>query len=541
MSRPLALAVAGLLAALLLLGTIQKLDHDEIVHVHTAWMIFDGQVPARDFQVRHNPLYHYATAPLWAWIEDAGDMLLAHRGLMWLNLVALTGLVIVAGRRLADGRLAVWAAVFLLTTTTLAVGSIEARPDPVQAALSFFALLVLLPGGIASGERRILTAGLVAGVAMCVLQKALYGILAGAPTLVWSALEFPDRPRDAFRAVSPARALARLALYAAGVAAPLALLVALYAHAGALDLYVLYCWKWNAAYASSRQVRWEEVWRWFHRAPHVWLLAAGGAALALRRTPWALAVAVPFAAQLAGVFLSGAQYKQYLLGLWPFAALLAALAHVAILDRLSTRGVYLALLAAVLIARPGRVFTIIVQERGLMQSSLEAIRFVQRETALTEQVFDDDHALNVVRRNTSFNWFGHAEDFEDLTRAAGRPIRPDRIAELARLRPRVVVHAQHRDEPLHAWITQRYRPILVRDLWIASVRAVADASGRATADLPAAGRYRVKRATPSAKPLSVRGRPLPPGGALLPAGPSAVEGLAPGEAVVVELHVELRS
>jgi 4-amino-4-deoxy-L-arabinose transferase-like glycosyltransferase len=510
LNRPLALVIAGLLAALLLLGTIQKLDHDEIVHVHTAWMIFDGQVPARDFQVRHHPLYHWATAPLYAWFQDAGDVLIAHRGLMWANLIALTVLVVLAGRRLADTRVGLWSAVFLLTTTTLAVGTIEARPDPVQATLSFLAVLLLLPGVIESGETRLFTAGLITGLALCVLQKALYGLIAAAPAVLWAA----------FRDAPPGRALARLVLFAVAMLLPVLLMVAYYNHVGALDDYLLYCWKWNAAYASSRQVRWEEVFRWFHRAPHVWVLAFAGGALALRRPAWGIAVAIPFAAQAAGVVLSGAQYKQYLLGLWPFAALLAGLAHTALLDRLRDARPYVLVLALVLIARPGRVWSIIVTERDLMLSSLEAIRFVQRATHLTERVFDDDHALNVMRHNTSFNWFGHEEDFADLSRAAGRPMRPDRVAELARHRPRIVVHALHKDARVNDYVRARYRPYLVKELWIASVRATADAAGRVRVDIPAAGRYRVRR--------SVRS---------LPAGPATLEGFAPGEDAVVELEL----
>lgn len=59
-------ATLVLLAAwLLVLGVfVRPMDHDEVEHLHCAWLVSRGQVPFRDFWQHHSPMIYLAFAPL---------------------------------------------------------------------------------------------------------------------------------------------------------------------------------------------------------------------------------------------------------------------------------------------------------------------------------------------------------------------------------------------------------------------------------------------------------------------------------------------
>ena len=57
------------------------IDPDESQHLHVAWLIAQGQVPYRDFWEHHLPFFHYAMAPLTAWLAERPEVYFAARGL----------------------------------------------------------------------------------------------------------------------------------------------------------------------------------------------------------------------------------------------------------------------------------------------------------------------------------------------------------------------------------------------------------------------------------------------------------------------------
>ena len=77
----------GMLAALVALAWSsgsgssinRRIDPDESQHLHVAWLLTQGQVPYRDFWEHHLPFFHYAMAPLTAWLADRPEVYFAAR------------------------------------------------------------------------------------------------------------------------------------------------------------------------------------------------------------------------------------------------------------------------------------------------------------------------------------------------------------------------------------------------------------------------------------------------------------------------------
>ncbi|MBI3891279.1 MAG: hypothetical protein HY303_07085 [Candidatus Wallbacteria bacterium] len=520
----------------------KAIDHDEIAHVHSAWMVSRGLIPDVDFQARHHPLYYQGTAWLCGLIDDPGRLLVAHRALMALNLGLLVCLVVEAGRRLWDLRAGLAAGYFLLTSGILTVGAMEVRPDAPQATLSFLALLLLLPrpGQARTGSRigMFLLSGAVSGVALCVLQKALAPLAAMAPALLWASLgEGVPAEKIGAQRLLPVR----IAAFAAAASLPCVLLLVPILSRG-FDNYLLYCWRFNASYVAHRPFD-PELWLacWRH-APGLWVLAVLGIIRAARTTPMLVAVTVPAALGLLMSVVVQAPYKQYLFWIWPILALAAAAGHRLAGDWFSRRlplgrPAYSALLVAVTLACPGMLLYRVAHEGPVFERYAGYMRFLERNIPPAERVFDDDHQLNVRRLDTSFNWFGRPEDFADLSEAAGRDMFPDRVAELKRWRPRIVVLTLRYPAPVHEFFQQRYVPGPMTCVFLAGAIATADADGRAQLPVWIAARYDALTSSRRSRPR-LAGRVFRAAGETLATGVTVLEGLQPSESVGLRLHVE---
>ena len=78
---PGVLAALVALAVVLRIGVLlnRRIDPDESQHLHVAWLITEGQVPYRDFWEHHLPFFHYAMAPLTAWLTERPEVYFAAR------------------------------------------------------------------------------------------------------------------------------------------------------------------------------------------------------------------------------------------------------------------------------------------------------------------------------------------------------------------------------------------------------------------------------------------------------------------------------
>ena len=55
--------ICATIAACFVYGIIAKANGDNVEHLHSSWLIWQGYVPYRDFFQHHNPLTWYLAAP----------------------------------------------------------------------------------------------------------------------------------------------------------------------------------------------------------------------------------------------------------------------------------------------------------------------------------------------------------------------------------------------------------------------------------------------------------------------------------------------
>src|SRR6202521_5088871 len=124
---------AGLAATfglLLVHAAISGCDHDEIVHLHVAWLVSNGERPYVDFLEQHHPPAAYLLAPLAHALEGYPRALVfAARS---LDLLVLGGTLLafsaMARRLVRDPRVA-WPPLLLAGCFLFLRNSMEVRPD----------------------------------------------------------------------------------------------------------------------------------------------------------------------------------------------------------------------------------------------------------------------------------------------------------------------------------------------------------------------------------------------------------------------------
>lgn len=168
-----------------LLSQLRSFDQDEFQHLHSAWCIFKGLLPYRDYFDHHLPLYHYLVAPVFRLydvegnVADAIDSLFFARRAMWL----LSGVILVLtfwlGKLWRNAEVGCVAVVFLTATEVYWLVTLQIRPDSLSVALSLL-YLVLFVCAVRSerreGIKQILfgCSGVCLALAFLASQKIVY-------------------------------------------------------------------------------------------------------------------------------------------------------------------------------------------------------------------------------------------------------------------------------------------------------------------------------------------------------------------------------
>jgi len=309
-------------AALAIHCAISTCDHDEIEHLHAAWLVADGQRPFVDFLEHHPPALWYALAPIVRAFE--GEL---QSAILICRLVNLGALVLsLAALRRFGGRAAPLAILLLLGSWLHLRNSIEIRPDALMAALCSAALLAWLRHLRSGGARSALLAGACAGAATAVLQKgAAFSVL----LLLGTFLAAWGRPAW--------RATARGAmLFAAAAAVPVGVLAFALWRAGMWTEF----WFWNFSFNQFAYLQaqvavlspWSTLGVALADQPLLWLAGLASAAQASyrflrgdrRAEPAQLVCAVLVFGLLAGLAASSFPFSHNLLMVAPPLALLGA-------------------------------------------------------------------------------------------------------------------------------------------------------------------------------------------------------------------------
>jgi hypothetical protein len=403
-------------------------DHDEIEHLHAAWLIASGQRPFVDFLEQHHPTFW------WLWAPVAGRAASPHRLVFWARLFDLACLAWVLAsvariaRRVAPGTQARWVLVCLAGSYMFVRKTIEVRPDPLMNACTYAGLDAWTAFLVDGGRARAARAGALLGLAAAVLQKALapLGLLLGTVALL--VLAHRATPKRA-------RALAGggLALLV-GAAVPLGVLAALVMKAGLWRDFWFWNYRFNRYFYLSAPLSEHfslavTLGRSIRGNPLLWGAGLAGALVTLeelRRREQAtraddarltlLALALGYLALLA---FNRFPFEQYFLFLLPLIALLVA----PLLERAGRR-LGLALRAGALACvalLPGQLFA---EHRVADESATQEYLLAHSDAEARVAVAPPLHPI--FRRDSSYFWYNSqmiAEAYRRYRQADGADAR----------------------------------------------------------------------------------------------------------------------
>jgi 4-amino-4-deoxy-L-arabinose transferase-like glycosyltransferase len=316
-------AIAVAFAFLLVHALRSGCDHDEIEHLHDAWLVSQGQVPFVDFVEVHHPTVFYLLAPLARALAPSPRALVFAARALYLAVLALALFAFrgIAARMTQD-RSAAWAPLVLLGCFFFARNSMEVRSDPWMSAFviaAFWCWTRYLADG---GARWAALAGFAIGSAIVFSQKAVpFAGLIGIGTLVALA-------RDRSRWVHTARGAG---LVAAGAAVPISVFAAAIWRAGYWNEFAF----WN--YTFNRYLNLQDsrhvgpaflatVGASAGEAPLLWAAGLAGVVLAIRRPRIDTSIAAVVAVGgLFALFLSKLPWSHDLLVTQVFLGILAVL------------------------------------------------------------------------------------------------------------------------------------------------------------------------------------------------------------------------
>jgi 4-amino-4-deoxy-L-arabinose transferase-like glycosyltransferase len=190
------LLVLALLGLVLFHAWFSQFNHDEIEHLHVAWLIARGQKPYADFIEQHHPVLGYLFSPAVGWFGSVRGLVFAARlfdlGCILACLFSFSRML----RRVYPDVPVRWPLLLLVTSFMFVRSSLEVRPDPLMNALVYAALLHLTAFLQERSPWRALLAGAFLGAAAAVLQKAIVVLaLVGGALLLLALLHRRDPVR----------------------------------------------------------------------------------------------------------------------------------------------------------------------------------------------------------------------------------------------------------------------------------------------------------------------------------------------------------
>ena len=422
--RTVLATAAAALALLFVHAAISGCDHDEVQHLHGAFLVSQGNLPFRDFLEQRHPVVYYALAPATRLFDGSPHALVfAVRSLdVVLFAAALLVFLRVCRPYVRDPR-AVWPLLVPLGCFWLARNSMEVRPDPWMALLCLVALWQWAAYLREGGLRRAAIAGLCVGLAVAVLQKAV--AFAGLLALGTLPVALGGRERLV-------RALRGAAVAVGAAVVPLALLALALWRAGLWQDFVFWNYPFNRFYylatrfdgPSAAAVLGVSV----AEDPLLWIGGLVGLWVAVRQLrsladqpELALAAAVVIGI-LASVAVSRWPFSHNLLLMQPALALLAVVAIEEL--RVPRWRTAASVLLVALVAKVGVLCFTYDEGHGNFRVQERILAM----TARTEAVAAPPPYHPIFRRDSFFFWYvpvNNAQAYAELCRL--RPCPPGKL------------------------------------------------------------------------------------------------------------------
>ena len=191
------LLAAAIAALILWHAWASQFNHDEIEHLHAAWLVAHGARPYTDFLEQHHPTLWYLLAPSVGLFQSVRSFVFAARLFDLACLAGLLAIFVRLFRRLYPGARVRWPLLVLVSSFMFVRDTLEVRPDPLMNFLVYGALLSWVAFLQDHRRLRAAAAGVLFGAAVVVLQKALVVLaLVVAASLLLAVRHRADRVRS---------------------------------------------------------------------------------------------------------------------------------------------------------------------------------------------------------------------------------------------------------------------------------------------------------------------------------------------------------
>jgi hypothetical protein len=180
--KKLPLLFLGILVAITLIlrfriAYLKPFDPDELMHLHSTWLITHGYLPYKDFFIGYPPSFFLFLSPLFLFLPPSELIPVAVRQLVFIQFLVLLFLFYRLARRVMTPLFALLGVLLMTTSVFLLERGVEIRPDALVLILWIICAYLLGKIQEVDNTRIIAVCGLLTGVAATITQKAIYGTL----------------------------------------------------------------------------------------------------------------------------------------------------------------------------------------------------------------------------------------------------------------------------------------------------------------------------------------------------------------------------
>lgn len=363
-------------------------DQDEIEAVHTAWKIWQGAEPFRDFFQHHHLLFHYLLTPLFFVFGESFALLQVARAFIFFNFLGICTITYLLGKKIF-GSFAALNGTILYATMWLVYKSLEIRPDNPQVLFGLCALFCMYIYFDTKKINILILSALSLSSAFLFLQKAIFlGLFIGCYFL--------------YQAYNKKIPFSHVFLFGCIATLPFFFYCIYLYHVGAFDAYFKLNWlmnilhpgKFNSLYALSMIGMHERLLCAFYVLGLCYFV----------KTPYqkSIAIASIWLLFVASCIVKFAYFQYYL----PAFPLMSLLAGQAIYKIFYEKQYMLLPFFAVIMFGPLIAATVNVGKLFLRTNEQhEKIKYVLRATKSGDYVYDGKSHFNLFRPDIDFFWF----------------------------------------------------------------------------------------------------------------------------------------
>jgi len=399
--KVLLVVVLSLFAILFYSVFNRSFDHDEFEHIHSAWLLLEGQIPYTDFFQHHNGLLWILIAPIIAVFGETVTAIFAVRVFTFLILLGTAFITYKSVKTMTGSvKCALFTLLWLFVTDIFHAKSIEVRPELPQTffiMLSFYFLINYLQLG--QKVKDLSLSFLSVSIAFVFIQKTAFYIAAYCAVLFIIFIT-KKLPIKTFLKATPWALLPLIA--------SLAYLLA----SGSLNDYWITNWPLNLKWIGSSSPGKVDALVVFHIVTLViGMLISFGYIFMLKKKPLLALAGFLGLIQFFAAIATGKYLKQYFYPVIFFFSIVGADLFFIIYHNVKKRykPAALTILTCLLLLSPlfplNGSIKLLYSKYGNNSQQINRIDYVLKNTTKNDFVYDGDIQFNVFRKDLHYFWF----------------------------------------------------------------------------------------------------------------------------------------